>query len=198
MKTGRSRIAGAVAAGLLMALSQAAVQAHDAKGGQGKKDGHVHAGKPDPKPDHKPGGHPGNGPKDLAGAWLVSMMPYDCATGNSIPTAAYEALFTFHEDGTLSVWAQNNTITTTRSPSHGVWKSMRDGTYRLTFVHLRYAGAVPGAYLGRQDAVGTVTLLGKRGEEFSMESRATVYDTHGAVTANACGRSSAVRIVVPD
>ena len=36
-----------------------------------------------------------------------------------ISTAAFKPFYTFHNDGTMSAWLQNSTITTTRSPNHG-------------------------------------------------------------------------------
>ena len=41
--------------------------------------------------------------RSLAGVWLVKITPRNCATGEFIPAAAFEALFTFHEDKTMSV-----------------------------------------------------------------------------------------------
>jgi hypothetical protein len=168
-----------VAVGCLLVLSQTAALAH------GKGNG--------------PGNGKGPGPHghDLTGAWLVTIMPRNCATGDSLPNLAHEALFTFHEDGTLSVWAQNNSITLTRSPSHGIWKAGKHGNYRLTFVHLRYS-LETGKYLGRQDAVATITLQGRGGDEFSMDSSATVYDADGTVAARACSNSTGVRLTLPD
>ena len=59
---------------------------------------------------------------DPQGVWLVTVTPRNCVTGVPIPAAAFEALYTFHNDGTMSAWLQNSTITTTRSPNHGLWK----------------------------------------------------------------------------
>ena len=36
------------------------------------------------------------------GVWLVEITPRNCATGEPIPTAVTKALYTFHDDGTMS------------------------------------------------------------------------------------------------
>jgi hypothetical protein len=40
--------------------------------------------------------------RSLGGVWLVTITPRNCATGEPILTAAFEALYTFHKDGTMS------------------------------------------------------------------------------------------------
>lgn len=180
---------GVLVAGLLLVAANTAADAHG-KGGPGNKPGPGHD-------HHDHHGHAHGPDQKLAGVWLVSMMPCNCTTGDSIPNQAYEALYTFHDDGTLTVWVQNSTITTTRSPSHGIWKSAKRGPgFQMTFVHLRYSPQT-GAYLGRQDAAGIITLSG-RGDELSIDSSATVYDVNGAVTARACANASGVKLVLPD
>lgn len=136
--------------------------------------------------------------RGLEGVWLVSFMPRNCGTGESIPSAAFEGLFTFAADGTLSAWVQNAMITTTRSPSHGLWKRARfSRDYAVKFVHLRYNLAT-GAYLGRQEAAGTVDL-GRGGNTFAADTSNKVYDTSGAeVGAGGCAYSTGVRLEWPD
>lgn len=142
--------------------------------------------------------HQGNdrGPnQDLSGVWLVSAMPYNCTTGDSIPAASFEGLFTFNRDGTMSAWVQNATITTTRGPSHGLWKQRRRGEHAVKFIHLRY-NPTTGAYVGRQEAVGTVTVE-RWGSEFSAKTSTTLYDTNGLVVGGGCATSSGVRLELP-
>ena len=45
----------------------------------------------------------GNPQRSLAGVWFVKITPRNCTTGEPIPTAAFETLFTFHKDGTMLV-----------------------------------------------------------------------------------------------
>jgi hypothetical protein len=134
-----------------------------------------------------------HGDRSLVGAWLMDVMPYNCANGDSIPAGAFEALITFHEDGTLTAWFQNATITTTRSPSHGAWKRKRGrNEYEISFVHLRY-NLQTGAFLGRQLAAGDLEL-DRDGDSFTVNSKATIFDASGAVTGQGCSTSVSSRI----
>lgn len=76
--------------------------------------------------------------RSLGGVWLVTITPRNCATGEPILTAAFEALYTFHEDGTMSASFRNNTLTLERTAAHGLWR--RDlgwSEYSFKYVHLR-------------------------------------------------------------
>ena len=128
----------------------------------------------------------------LEGVWRVTLTPRNCVTGVPIPTAAGEALLTFHKGGTLSAWFQNSTITITRSPSHGIWRP--DGStiyglpnYSFKFVHLRY-NLTTGAFIGRQEAGGTLELSAN-GDEFTTDSQTTVFNLDGTTVV---GCSNAV------
>ena len=50
--------------------------------------------------------------RSIEGVWRVTVTPRNCVTGVPIATADFEALYTFHKDGTMSAWFQNSTITT--------------------------------------------------------------------------------------
>lgn len=126
----------------------------------------------------------------LEGVWLVTTTPRDCTTGTPFPIAAFEGLFTFHKDGTLSAWLQNSVISVTRSPSQGLWqRDLGRSKYVFKFVHLRYDAS--GFYIGNQDASGYLTL-NKRGDEFKTDSTTTFFDlngnTEGMGCANAVGK----------
>ena len=128
----------------------------------------------------------------LEGVWRVTLTPRNCVTGVPIPTAAAEALLTFHKGGTLSAWFQNSTITITRSPSHGLWQREHGrGDYSFKFVHLRYDLAT-GAYLGSQVARGTLRLS-ERGDEFTTDSQTQLFDVNGHLTITACSNSVGTR-----
>jgi hypothetical protein len=128
----------------------------------------------------------------LKGVWLVTVTPRNCITAVPIPTAAFEGLFTFHKDGTMSAWAQNATITTTRSPSHGLWRREHGGTdYAFKFVHLRYSPAT-GVFLGRQESSG-VLELGENGDELTWDSSTVVFDTNGNPGVSSCANAVGVR-----
>lgn len=116
--------------------------------------------------------------RSIEGVWLVTTTPRNCVTGDPIPTAAFEALITFHKGGTLSAWFQNSTITTTRSPSYGLWQ--RDSgwsDYSFKFVHLRY-NLSTGAFIGRQESGGTL-VLSESGDEYTSIASTKGFDVNG-------------------
>ena len=130
--------------------------------------------------------------RTLEGVWRVTVTPRNCATGVPIPIAAFEALYTFHKDGTLSAWFQNSTITTTRSPNHGLWK--RDegwSAYSFKFVHLRYNLAT-GVFIGRQEGAGTL-VLGESGDEFTTDGSTALFDANDNPTGASCSNSLGTR-----
>jgi hypothetical protein len=130
--------------------------------------------------------------RTLAGVWQVTVTPRNCATGVPIPTAAFAALYTFHKDGTLSAWFQNSTITTTRSPNHGLWR--RDegwSDYSFKFVHLRY-NLTTGVFIGKQEGAGTL-VLGESGDDFTTDGLTTLFDVNGNQTSAGCSNSVGTR-----
>lgn len=124
-------------------------------------------------------------PRTLEGVWQVTFTPYNCVTGDPIPAAIFQALFTFHKDGTMSVWAQNNVITVTRSPGHGLWQKQQGwNEYSTKFLLLQYS-PVTGAYGARQESRGTLTLS-ESGNEYSASSSTTVFFTNGNPPVTGC------------
>jgi len=133
--------------------------------------------------------------RSLEGVWRTVVTPRNCVTGVPIPTAAFEALFTFHKGGTLSAWFQNSTITITRSPSHGLWQLEQGlGDYSFKFVHLRY-NLTTGAFIGRQESGGTLQLYA-RGDEFTTDSQTQVFDVNGNLTLTTCANSVGTRFTM--
>jgi hypothetical protein len=133
----------------------------------------------------------------LRGVWRVTTTPRNCVTGVPIPTAAFEGLFTFHKDGTMSAWVQNATITTTRSPSHGLWRREHGGNdHALKFVHLRYSPAT-GMFLGRQESSG-ILELGENGDEFTTDSSTVVFDVNGNPGVPSCANSVGIRFEIDE
>jgi hypothetical protein len=130
--------------------------------------------------------------RGLQGVWLVTVTPRNCATGVPIPLAAFEALYTFHKDGTLAAWFQNSTIATTRSPNHGLWRRDQGWSdYSFRFVHLRYNLAT-GAFIGRQEGAGTLAL-GASGDEFTTDGSTVLFDANGNPTGVSCSNSVGTR-----
>jgi hypothetical protein len=130
--------------------------------------------------------------RSLEGVWLVKTTPRDCTTGTPFPAAAFEGLFTFHKGGTMSAWLQNNVITLTRSPSHGLWQAEHGwDEYSFRFVHLRY-DIGSSMYVGRQEAEGWL-VMGASGREFSTDSSLTVFDANGNQLLRGCGSAVGTR-----
>jgi len=130
--------------------------------------------------------------RSIEGVWRVTVTPRNCVTGVPIPTAAFEALFTFHKGGTMSAWLQNSTITTTRSSNHGLWK--RDegwSDYSFKFVHLRY-NLTTGVFIGSQEGAGTL-VLGESGDEFTTDGSTASFDATGTATGASCSNSVGTR-----
>lgn len=116
--------------------------------------------------------------RTIQGVWRVTTTPRNCVTGVPIPTAAFEALFTFHKDGTMSAWLQNSTITTTRSPSFGLWRRENSWSdYSFKFVHLRY-NVTTGMFIGRQDSGGSL-VLDESGDAITTEGSTQGFDVNG-------------------
>ncbi len=130
--------------------------------------------------------------RTVEGVWRVRIVPRNCVTGIPIPGAESQALYTFHKDGTLSVWAQNATITTTRSPSHGVWqRDLGWSDYSFKFLHLRYSGST-GMFLGKQEGQGTL-VLSESGDEFTTDGSATVFNVDDVPGTPGCSNSFGTR-----
>jgi hypothetical protein len=130
--------------------------------------------------------------RSLEGVWLVTITPRNCATGDPIPTAAFEALYTFHKDSTMLVSFRNNSLTLERTAAHGLWR--RDlgwSHYSFKFVHLR-RNVSTGAFAGKQEAEGTVVLSGS-GDEFTTDGLTTVFDANGNPVGTSCSTSAGTR-----
>ena len=131
--------------------------------------------------------------RSLEGVWLVTITPRNCATGDPIPTAAFEALYTFHKDSTMLVSFRNNSLTLERTAAHGLWR--RDlgwNHYSFKFVHLR-RNVSTGAFAGKQEGAGTL-VLSDSGDEFTTDGSSTSFDANGnPVGTSGCSTSAGTR-----
>jgi hypothetical protein len=143
-------------------------------------------------------GSDGQGKSDLTGVWRVTITPRNCDTGMPIPIAAFEALFTFHKGGTMSVWVPwtvGATMVTMRSPVHGLWRREHGrNDYAFKIVHLRYNLAT-GVFLGRQES-SAILELGENGNEFATDSSTVVFDATGTAVAQSCANSVGIRFEI--
>jgi hypothetical protein len=128
--------------------------------------------------------------RSLVGVWLVKFTPRNCTTGEPMPTAAFEALFTFHTDGTMLVSFRNTSLVFERTAAHGLWR--RDlgwSDYSFKYVHLR-RDLTTGLFIGKQEGFGTL-VLSESGDEFTTDSHSLVYNVDG-IPAGPGGCSNSV------
>ena len=94
--------------------------------------------------------------------------------------------------GQLAAWLQNSTITTTRSPAHGLWQRENGWSdYSFKFVHLRYS-LTTGVFIGSQEGAGTL-VLGESGDEFTTDGSTALFDANGNPTGASCSNSVGTR-----
>ena len=118
--------------------------------------------------------------RSLVGVWLVKITPRNCTTGDPIPTAAFESLWTFHKDGTM-LCSLNNSFVLERTAAHGLWR--RDlgwSDYSFKFVHIR-RNLTTGLFAGKQESFGTL-VLSESGDEFTTDAHTIVYSVDGIPT----------------
>jgi hypothetical protein len=130
--------------------------------------------------------------RSLEGVWLVAFTPRSCTTGDPIPNAAFEALYTFHNDKTMLVSFRNNSSTLDRTAAHGLWR--RDlgwSHYSYKFVHIRRNVSTT-AFAGKQESVGTL-VLGDDGNTFTTEGFTTVFTVAGEPGNPSCSTSAGTR-----
>ena len=130
--------------------------------------------------------------RSLEGVWLVKTTPRNCTTGDSTPAAAFEALYTFHRDGTMLVSLRNNTFVVERTAAHGLWRRDRGWSdYSFKFIHLR-RNLTTGLFAGKQEAVGTL-VLSESGDEFTTDGSTVGYSVDGIPGPGGCSNSVGTR-----
>jgi hypothetical protein len=130
--------------------------------------------------------------RSLEGVWLVKITPRNCTTGDPIPTAAFESLFTFHQDGTMLVSFRNNSLVLERTAAHGLWRRDRGWSdYSFKFVHLR-RNLATGLFAGKQESGGTL-VLSESGDEFTTDGSTIVYSVDGIPGTPSCSNSAGTR-----
>ena len=132
--------------------------------------------------------------RSLTGVWLVKITPRNCATGDPIPAAAFEALYTFHDDKTMLVSLRNILLTVERSEAHGVWdRQLGWSTYSFKFMHIRTTAATA-AFAAWQEAAGTL-VLADSGDEFTTDGATRSFDVNGDLIPGAsCSNSAGTRL----
>ena len=131
--------------------------------------------------------------RSLVGVWLVEITPRNCATGEPMPTAAGKALYTFHDDGTMSVSFVNNSLTLERTAAHGLWqRDLGWSEYSFKFIHYR-RNITTGAFAGKQEGGGALVLAAS-GDEFTTDGGSQGFDVNGnPVGTGGCSNSVGTR-----
>jgi hypothetical protein len=128
--------------------------------------------------------------RSLEGVWQVRTIPRNCTTGEPIPAAAFEALYTFHRDRKMTSWYSSGTP----SPGQGLWRSelgWRDYSFRLVRI-LRTPTMV---YSGKQEIGGTLTL-NESGDLYTSDEYMIVYSIDGVPSTPACINSVGTRFTM--
>lgn len=123
----------------------------------------------------------------IVGAWLGTIQPADCNTGQPLPAPAARGMLLYHHGGTL---ANTDTNITGRGPGFGTW--WRDGEgYRTRFTFLRIAN---GSAVGTTLVARSVALAADR---MTSQGFAVVhlYDMEGNLQGGPfCSLDSGVRL----
>jgi hypothetical protein len=132
--------------------------------------------------------------RSLVGVWQVEITPRDCVTGEPIPTVTQtKALYTFHDDGTMSVSLVNNSFTLERTAAHGLWqRDLGWGEFSFKFIHYR-RNVSTGAFAGKQEGAGALVLAAS-GDEFSTDGGSQAFDANGnPIGTGGCSNSAGTR-----
>ena len=118
--------------------------------------------------------------RSIGGVWLVKTTPRDCTTGDPIPEAAFEGLYTFHTDGTMISWYSRGTAST----GQGLWRREL-GWSDYSFKLVRFLRSTTGVFSGRQEIGGTLAL-GESGDEYTSDEYMIVYSLDGVPGTPSC------------
>lgn len=116
----------------------------------------------------------------IEGVWIVKTTPRNCTTGDPIPAAAFEGLYTFHRDGTLISWYSSGTPST----GQGLWRREL-GWSDYSFKLVRLLRSTTGVFSGKQEIGGTLALS-ESGEEYTSDEYMIVYSLDGVPGTPAC------------
>ena len=117
----------------------------------------------------------------LVGAWEVQVTvrqdAADCTAGplNPFGPNPFPALYTFHEDGTISETGSRSPPSA-RSPGHGVWKRARHSAYRTHQTFQRFDAS---GFLSSTMDTRSSIKLSKDGNSFTAVGRLELTDISG-------------------
>lgn len=130
---------------------------------------------------------PPHASQSIEGAWRTAVTQRNCETGAAIGT--FPGLSTFHEGGTISEMAVQPGPSL-RSPGHGVWERQSSGTYRGTFIFLRFNP--DGTFAGTQKITVTNVLTGS-GNTYDSTASIQVLDPNNNVLFTGCATAVGTR-----
>jgi len=127
----------------------------------------------------------------IQGVWRMTRMGVNCQTGLQAGPS-FEALMTFHEDGTLSGYAvPPGSTPASGSPEYGLWKAERGrGSYSFTDLSFNYDAA--GAFAGSIEITARVQLE-DGGKSLTQKSKIEFFDAGGLLLFSACGKATGTR-----
>lgn len=118
--------------------------------------------------------------RSLEGVWEARTTPRNCTTGDPIPAAAFESLYTFHRDRTMASWYSSGTP----AAGHGLWRR-ENGWNSYSFKLIRILRTPAGVYSGKQVLGGTIEL-NEAGDEYTSDEYMIVYGIDGVPTTQSC------------
>ena len=127
----------------------------------------------------------------IQGVWRMDRMGVNCQTGLQAGPS-FEAIMTFHDDGTLSGYAvPPGSTPASGSPEYGLWKAERShGNYSFTDLSFNYDAA--GAFAGSIEITATVQLE-DGGKSLTQKTKIKFFDAGGLLLFSACGKATGTR-----
>jgi hypothetical protein len=125
--------------------------------------------------------------QSIEGAWQTTVTQRNCQTGAAMGT--FRGLSTFHEGGTISETSVASGPSL-RSPGHGVWERQSPGTYKGSFIFMRFNP--DGTFAGTQKITVTNVLTGN-GDTFDSTASIQVLDLNNNVLFTGCATAVGTR-----
>ena len=128
--------------------------------------------------------------RSMEGVWTVKTTPRNCTTGDPIPPAAFEAIYSFYRDGTMISWYSMGTPST----GQGLWRREL-GWSDYSFKLVRILRSTTGVFSGRQEIGGTL-VLSESGDEYTSDEYMIVYSIDGVPGTPSCINSVGKRFTL--
>ena len=127
----------------------------------------------------------------LEGVWRMTRMGVNCQTGLQAGPS-FQAIVTFHEDGTVSGYAvPPGSTPASGSPEFGVWKR-EHGKGNYSFNDLSYNYDAGGAFAGSIELTAKLQLE-DGGKTLTQQAKIEFFDANGVLLFSACGKATGTR-----